>query len=267
MELFREKKDWETLPNLIQGTKTVTGTSSPVWKTLRKTVILKLGNAGRQNILLELVRRGSDTGFTMSSREFSKHIFMCFGRKAYENDFDEAHTEKALLYAEQAAALMENPEHAGNTSLAGDNDPRLSPEIMGILLELAAVRASKHLGGKDKGGKVASYTEKLLNTPVAFKPLPDTENGYILHEYLYTYIPILYGMNLAQSLQPGTKYAEELRSRAYKLSEDVSECRNRLVEWEALEKTKEPQEYPSPLRNKKNRPLYGLTMYDKLIGS
>lgn len=270
MRLMREKTDWEAIPNLLQGMKPVKRhmkISDRNWDKLVGGTITKLGNVGRQDVLLECLRRGSETGITMSSRDASNEVFLCFQRKAVENDFNITDTKKALSWVEQAVVLMENPEHAGSTSLAGEDDPRISPEIIGILLELAAVRVSKHLEGKDSENKVAGYTEKLLNTPVAFKPMPDTENGYKLHPWMWTYVPILHGMNVAQSLQPGTKYADELRSRAYVLSEQLSECKTRLEQWVASEKVKPPTEGSHRWRKKHEGRLYGLTMYDKLIGT
>ncbi|KUJ17495.1 uncharacterized protein LY89DRAFT_645016 [Mollisia scopiformis] len=272
LSMMREKKDWENVPSLLQGAATAMKSHSTLsgekWTYLLEQVLRRLGKAGRQNVVLECLRRGSDTGLTMSTRNLATRVFTCFGRKAYDNDFNAADTEKALLYAEQAAALMENLEHAGSTSLAGEEDPRLSPEVIGTLLQLAAVRASKHLQGKDEEGKVASYSEKLLNTPTAFTPLPETENGQELHPWMWTYVPILHGMNLAQSLQPGTKNAEELRSKAYVLSEQVSECKARLEQWDAFEKLKPPKENLNRRQKRtSNEPLYGLVMYDKLIGT
>lgn len=229
-----------------------------------------MGAAGYQEVLLECVRRGADTGITMNSRDSATQIIYNTARKATDNDFDALHTRKALLWAEQAVDLMEKPEHAGNTSLSGEDDPRICPEIIGILLQLAAARVSMHLEGKDTERKVSSYTEKFLNTPIELKPLPDTEDGYVLNPWMWIHVPVLHGMNMAHSLQPGTKYAEELRSRAYTLSEQVSECKDRLEQYQALEEADrrdiEGNQNPKQRRKSGGR-LYGLELYDKMIGT
>lgn len=199
----------------------------------------------------------------MNSRRISEKIFLSFHQKAYENDFNVADTKKALSWAEQASVLMENPEHAGNLYRAGENDPRASPEIIGILLELAAVQVSKHLNGKDTENKVSSYTEKLLSTQVALTPIPEMENdkdGHELHQWMLLHVPVLHGMKLAQTLQPGTKHADELRSRIQELSMEMSLCKRQLKGWKMFDMAKLP-----PGENL--GPLYGLTVYEKLIGT
>jgi hypothetical protein len=272
LNLMREKKDWDNIPNLLRGIKIATGSgfSERRRHQMMLQVVTRLGRVGHQEVLLECVRRGADTGITLSSRDFATHVISNIARKASDNDFNALDTRRALLWAEQAVDLMEKPEHAGSTSLAGEDDPRISPEIMGIMLQLAAVRVSKHLEGKDTERKVASYTEKLLNTPIPLRQLPDSEDGYVLNPWMWTHVPVLHGMNLAQSLQPGSKYAEQLRSKAYTLSEQVSECRDRLEQWQAIEEAsqKDIEANQNPGQRRKNGGrLYSLKLYDKMIGT
>ncbi|KAF8851367.1 hypothetical protein BDZ45DRAFT_631770 [Acephala macrosclerotiorum] len=252
VELMKEKRDWDNLPNLLKGLKTAAGLGlTNTWKPVLRKVASRLGNAGRQDVLLECLRRGSETGITLSSRNFATTIITQFHRKAVDSDFNPQETKKAFSWAEQAAVLMENPEHAGNTNLAGEDDPRTSPEVIGILLDLAAVNCSKNLSGKDEDNKVASYAEKFLNTPVALKPVPDVKgrDGYGLNRWLWTGVPILHSLNLAQSiLGPKSKYADELRSRAATVGAQVEDCKTRLEQWK-----------------RKNRHLYGTELYKKLV--
>jgi hypothetical protein len=263
VELMQEKRDWDNLPNLLQGMKTAAGLrSSRRWHPTLEKVISRLGRAGRQEVLLECLRRGSETGITMNSRQFATDIFTQFHRKAVDNDFNPQDTKKAFSWAEQAAVVMENPEHAGSTNLAGEDDPRTSPEVIGILLDLAAVNSSKNLAGKDDGNKVASYAEKFLNTPVALKPLP--ADGFDINRWMWVQVPILHGLNLAQTiLGPKSKYADELRSRAAALGAQVEEAKTRLELWQA---TRPPKPVSASGGFKRTEgPKYGLELYMKLI--
>lgn len=252
IELMKEKRDWDNLPNLLKGLKTAGELRlTNTWKPTLRKVVSRLGTAGRQDVLLECLRRGSETGITLSSRSFATGIFTQFHRKAFNSDFSPQDTKKAFSWAEQVAVLMENPEHAGNTNLAGEDDPRTSPEIIGVLLDLAAVNCSKNLGGKDEDNKVASYTEKFLSTPVALKPVPDVKGraGHDLNRWLWSAVPVLHGLNLAQIiLGPKSKYADELRSQAATVGAQVEDCKTRLEQWK-----------------RKEGPFYGLELYKKLI--
>jgi len=102
---------------------------------------------------------------------------------------------------------------------------------------------------------------------VAFKPVPETDNGYVLHPWMWTYVPILHGMTLAQTLlEPGSKYANELKTRATALRAQVLDCKTRLQKWEAHQKAN-PTPPESRGRKREQRPLYGVTMFEKTMGT
>lgn len=213
MSLMTEKKDWDNLPRLLHGLNNakVLKLEKKKYQARKSTIARKAGQAGRQDVLLECIRRSHVTGMTLREPEFVAQVMFWLQMKALQSDWEAEDTSKALKWTELIITMMEDPKHTGG-SLVGVEDPRTKADVIGVLLELAAVRASKHLGGEDKDGKVAKYAEMFLdslNSPVSsssFEPHVGEEtggfrkpdpHGKALSRWMSTHTPILFGMKEA----------------------------------------------------------------------
>ncbi|KAE9364485.1 hypothetical protein N431DRAFT_354271 [Stipitochalara longipes BDJ] len=246
--LMKDKRDWANLPNLLEGLKT----SGANMRTsdIKVTLLNKIMAAGRQEALLECLRRVEDTGIQLRDPDFVTRVMLAMQRRAFDTDWHEHETAKALKWAEMVVELMESPWHAGSRILVGDNDPRLQPEVIGILLELAAVRAVKHLESRDEDGKVAEYGAKLLGTPLEFRT-PAEEVEYELNPWLWAHVPVLHGINEAlKVLEPSSAVAEGLQKKGEVLDAMLSTYYEKLAY----------------LPSKVGRKLMGLQIYEKLLG-
>jgi hypothetical protein len=227
LELMQEKSDWDNLPNLLQGFKTagVRLYTSDLLKIVRTA-----GKAGRQDVILECIRRAGTTGFKSKNPELVQQVLWWFQHKALVSDWSAEETKKALSWAEMLVVLLENPTHSGAKVIQGETDPRVRPEVIGILLQLAAVRASKHLNGKDEDGKVAEYSQKLLGTSLDLGT-PKTETHHELNPWISKAVPVLQGIRVARTaLDPASKVAKDLKERSAELEQQVSAYRNTLAE-------------------------------------
>jgi hypothetical protein len=248
MTLMKDKKDWANLPNLLQGLK-VAGTNTNS-EHVKGAVVTNCMAAGRQEVLLECLRRVKDTGMQLKEPRFVVRIMLAMQRRAFSTDFHEHETAKALKWAEMVVALMEDPKHAGNKVLAGENDPRLQPEVIGILLELAAVRAVKHLESRDVDGKVAEYGARLVGTRLEFKT-PAEETEYELNPWLVAHVQVLHGIYEAlKVLESSSAVAEGLQKKGEVLDVMVSTYYEKLAS----------------IASKNQKQLFGLQMHEKLLG-
>jgi len=249
VKLMQEKKDWDNLPNLLQGLRHTGFKTQSL--DIKEKVVRKATQAGRQEVILECLRRVADTGMSMNEPEFAATVLLSMHRKAMDSDWHEHQTAKALSWAEMVVALMEHPQHAGNRKLDGENDPRLQPDVIGILLDLAAVRAVKHSESRDIDGKVAEYAVRLLGTPLEFKK-PADEGDYGLNTWLSTHVPVLHGMYEAlKVLDPSSDVAIRLNAKSEELDTMVSNYKERLSE----------------IVSGKEKSFLGLLTYEKLLGS
>ncbi|TGO69640.1 hypothetical protein BOTNAR_0008g00050 [Botryotinia narcissicola] len=165
LNLMMEKKDWDNLPQFLEGHRDC---RRPLAHALYCQMIRRAGLVGRIDAVIEAARRVRYTGFRLNDEEVVLQMMYWIYYKAQVSGFEEHETKQALAWAEVVADLLEDPRHAGDKGpllAEGANDVRALPEVIGILLQLAAVRAVKHTDGKDLDGKVATYATRLLGTP------------------------------------------------------------------------------------------------------
>jgi hypothetical protein len=248
MSLMKDKKDWANLPNLLAGLNT-SGANMSASK-VKSMILSKILAAGRQETLLECLRRGEVTGIQLKDPDFVTRVLLTMQMRAFRADWHEHETAKALKWAEMVVELMEDPKHAGSRFLAGENDPRLQPAVIGLLLELAAVRSVKHLESRDVDGKVAEYGARLLGTLLEFKtPAEETINE--LNSWLWTHAPVLHGIYEAlKVLESSSAVAEGLQKKGEELDVMVSTYHEKLAS----------------LASKDGKQLMGLQVYEKLLG-
>jgi hypothetical protein len=257
LDLMEERGDYENLIGLLEGMNRAKG------KVLKRQYYGKiarvLAHAGRQDILLECVRQASRTGFTLNVHDRAIQVLAAMSQMAY-SDLDAAKTEKAFRWTEQILDLMEEPIH---TPESGSRlDMRKEPTVLGRVLELAAMRASKHQGGKDVDGKVEYYSKKVLGSIKDLAPLPttpeatETEEMAVhlwrpLNHWLGAALCLLHGMKVAQEvLGPTSEVGMQLKEKATVLEIDVNSA------YESLSN--------SPWA--KTNPRSSLLLYDKFLG-
>ncbi|KAG9242931.1 hypothetical protein BJ878DRAFT_543786 [Calycina marina] len=210
-QMMKDKKDWANLPAIFIG---AAGIKFPVNTVLKQRIVAAAVLNGRSDIILECIRQKTFTKEEYST--IASRLIFELQNQALACDWEEEYTEKALVTAESALAFLDEKHYHVKTK---STDLRGRPEIVGQVLELAAVRASKHLGGKDVDRKVETYAKALLST---------LENGIGKHRrdehFLKNLVPVFYGMKLAQTvLKPGSPIVSQLEAKAAGLETELHE--------------------------------------------
>ncbi|KAI9729661.1 MAG: hypothetical protein M1818_008414 [Claussenomyces sp. TS43310] len=248
--LMKDKKDWDNLPIFFEGLKTAKRTI----KTCHlEKVVRKAGNAGRQDTILECARRVSKTGFALKDAGLVREIMWWLQYKAASSTWDPSQTQKALSMAEQVAILLEDERHSGQRVVKGIQDVKIRPEVVGILLELAAAHA-KQKGTGDADGKVTTYADKLISIMKDDRDLRTAlpvEDGWdARNNWLRFVSPIIYGLRTAGEVLENASTRKELFAIASILGDRAAKERELLVGGKAAEKTS-----------------LGLWAYTNLVGS
>lgn len=267
VDLMKEKKDWDQVPVLLQGLKNAGSSLKMEWLLI---LIRKAAVAGRMDVMIECARRVDATGFRLNDPELMSALMWGIQCKAITSEFDTKETKKALAWAEMLLVIMEEDKHAGRRVIL-KSDPRRRLEVVGALLQLAAVRAIRHLDSKDEHGMVEKYAERALVASLGLEPPLDDEQTLdsqttageqaakdsrirLLIErnaWLRSAVPILHGMKVAQPiLDLASPVTGELKAKADALEAIVNSQRELLLK-EGLNKEK---------------PLFGLFLYDQLLG-
>jgi hypothetical protein len=232
LDLMQDKRDWDNLPRFLEG---LHNAGRQMHNLAPFAVVKKAANAGRLDVVLECARRVSSTGFRLKDAVLVNEIVWRIQEKAMLSGWNAKETKQALTWVEMVSVLLEDERHAGSRAVNGGADPRVQPDLVGILLQLAAVRAAQHLDGKDEDGKVAEYAKRFLGLRQGgLEPPTKTANTpdevHAANHWLGSMLPILHGMKVAQTvLDPASEVAVELKAKATGLQELVSQQRDMVI--------------------------------------
>lgn len=229
IQLMEEKRDWDRLPNLLQGLRSA---GRILKKPYSLMIIRRAAAAGRMDVMLECARRVKDTGVRLNDPDLVARIMWGFQYKAIKSGFTKNDTKKALSWAEMILLMLEEERHTGGPL---KDDPRTKLEVIGAPLQLAAVRASRHLNRNDEGGLVAKYAERILRTSLLYEAPGASsveEHSSKLGQtrfWLLNAIPTLHGMRVAQTvLGANPDLAKQLKAFADALQVTVDAQRSSL---------------------------------------
>lgn len=158
LEMTNERQDWRNLPPLLEGLYQTNMKMRPKWLHM---LVNKAFTDGMLPVVIQCLQQVKTNGMTLRDEVLREKVMTFIRLNARNQEWSEEATLKSLKQAQQVLELMDEPEHCGNSTV-GPEDPRADPSLIGIPLELAAVRAKNHLGGSDKDGVVAMYLARLL---------------------------------------------------------------------------------------------------------
>lgn len=185
--LMREKKDFDNLPSIFKGTSNA---KFPIDKDMKQNIVRAAVNHGQSDSILECIRQKVFTNEEYGA--IASRLIWELQYHALVSNWEEHVTQKSLSSAEKAILMLYEDYYRPRKSAV---DIRGRPEIIGQILELAAVRASKHLGGKDVGGKVEVYAKSLLAA---------LQNGIGTYRrddhFLKELVPVVYGIKVAETV-------------------------------------------------------------------
>lgn len=218
-DLMKTKQDWLNIIPLLAGYK---NSSNPLSPEQKDRLVRKAGKAGRIGVLIDAAKRVDYTGFTLESPHLVTEM-------AWYAQYDGAKSKWAkitasLSYVEEIAFLLEDKRHGGGFVIKED-DPRVRPELIGILLQLSAVFAVQKRGSGSSPEdqtkakeKVKKYAERLRAVIEQGREisLSGTTSKYGEdHIFLYRMVPIVHGMQLAQKvLDPKSALTNWLKAQS-----------------------------------------------------
>ncbi|KAJ5562449.1 hypothetical protein N7461_001210 [Penicillium sp. DV-2018c] len=120
-------------------------------------IIRKVGEAGKLSAIIDCARQYKRTGLSLADTGIARRLFFELHQTAMRADFKGDETFKALKLAQDAATLMDSPEHSVRDAQV---DPKYQPFVIGTLLELSAACALEKNGAEEVDA-VRGYAEKL----------------------------------------------------------------------------------------------------------
>ncbi|KAF2455451.1 hypothetical protein BDY21DRAFT_66045 [Lineolata rhizophorae] len=160
LRLARTDDDWA---NVFLCAEALEAAGVPLRLYQREVLLRKACEAGRVGLAVGAFRRVGRSGFSLREAPLRAYVFAMVRRHAEAAGWEEEDTRRALGWCEALAEMLEDERHCGGSTSVGLRDPRAEPAVIAPLVELAGVRAERHLGGKDQEGKVATYALRLVH--------------------------------------------------------------------------------------------------------
>lgn len=224
--LMKTPADWQNIVPFLSGMQSSNRRlNDDRWEWL----VRKASAANALGPLLECAKQADRTGFRFNKAGVAKRYFFELHRTARSADFQDPALSKCLRLAEQAVWLMEDAEHVVRDPAV---DPKRSPLTIAVLLELSASRAMNNFSGKDEGGHVKAYAQRLLGVwpRVSFE---SATNWTDVDNMLQENVPVFNGMRFALRLKGISKD----QSIGPGLSKGVAD----LAGWIAAQKERAPE--------------------------
>ena len=154
-----DPNDWNNLPSLLRGLHMMGKDPPP---RVKARMVRLATERGRFGVILRCLNGANNTGLTLKDPEVLEQVIWSLRQIAQNGEWNEEATAKAIKDANEVASQLESDVHGTGRHLAQD-DPRRSPYVLGIFLELASVYAWRFKGGEDDDGKVKAFADRLLS--------------------------------------------------------------------------------------------------------
>jgi hypothetical protein len=198
-------------------------------------IIRKVSMAGKLSTIVECARQYNRTGLSLADINIARRLFFELHQTAMRANFDRKTSAYALNLAQQAAALMDAPEHSFRAIY---KDPKHQPFVIGTLLELSAavVLAKAQLPDtsiKAETAVLRDYAQKLDASWPRGKFENDAESAEENMLRVLENLAIYNGMRLSLQCPRALQVTESFQARCDQLKpvllEQLSKINNHQV--------------------------------------
>ncbi|KXT03486.1 hypothetical protein AC578_1545 [Pseudocercospora eumusae] len=213
--IFNSKDNsWENLPRLLRAiaeTNPKGKGTTPLTRPELERIVRKAVEQSKLSVVLRCLQPNAGTGISLKGPRLVEALIVGVRQTALRSNWEENHVAIALERFQELMSLFEREEHGGGKYLR-PGDARRRPEVLGTLLELAAVYTYKHGGGEDTNGVVKTYADRLLSILEADPQRYNADEfitikggtGYENHQLRYMSfmlsVPIYHGLLLAEKV-------------------------------------------------------------------
>lgn len=193
LALMEESGDWGNLPGFLEGLKTAGRKFEPgvFEKLVRKAV-----EAGKTGLVIECLKRVEATGLGLWDLGVAREVIWGATALALRGEWSKAAVEQGVRYAENVWNLMCDPKHGG----VQKDHPKTRPEILGVLVQMHAVKAVLSGEGRDEAGIVQKYAQMMLRHWHQAELGLEEGNWVDANHKMVIWAPVLHGIKRARKV-------------------------------------------------------------------
>lgn len=245
IQLMREIRDYRNLTPFMIGCR---NSRRLLTRNFIERAVRTACEQGEEVAIMDCLKPAEKTGLKLCHYNIAETLISRATWIAVDHDWTEQGVQEALDFAESLWIMMQDPKQIE----ARKPNPMNNLTVVGVMVQLHAVKALKFNGQEGAPGEVVEYTQRLLT--LWNKPTFSFEKGRSIDAdiRLRSWAPIWHGMKLAREVSGITKeMREELGTR-------VKEVES------ALEAAREFFQSNSKSDQKLNYDRRGVKLYEKL---
>ncbi|KAL8719337.1 MAG: hypothetical protein Q9225_003658, partial [Loekoesia sp. 1 TL-2023] len=250
VDLMRDGRDWMNMVALLRGLRL---SGRKVKGHHIQKIVRKMAETGNQGVLTSMLMGVNNTGVKLWGVGICREVFWGGVLKCVQSGWSEEGVREAEKLMETWWDMLSEERHVDKEINKLSGDPKLWPDIIGLVLWVRAVRSVLFEEKKDEDGKVKRAAEMVValwkNADLSF----NEQNWSDANNKLMRWAPVWHGMKMAQKvLGENTPLGRDLGGI---ITQDLEPTVNKA--WEVV------SSHANDTENAKRKPR-SLIVYDEL---
>ena len=165
-------------------------------------IVRRMGEKGGLGVVMEMARRVEGTGMRLGDVRVTREVMWGAVIKCIKEEWSEEGVKDAEKFIEGVWQMLSDERHVDRNAMGKESDPKLRPEIVGVLLWIRALRSTLLEEKKDPNTKVKKAAEMILATWKTANTTLDNDNkSWNNANYkLMMWTPVWHGMKMAKKI-------------------------------------------------------------------
>ncbi|KAI4262805.1 MAG: hypothetical protein L6R42_002021 [Xanthoria sp. 1 TBL-2021] len=199
VEMCKEGRDWVNMVPFLIGLKTA-GRKVKGWQF--EKIVRRMGEKGGLGVVMEMARRTEGTGMRLGDVGVAREAMWGALLKCVRSEWSEEGVKEAEKFIEGIWEMLSEERHVDRNATGKAGDPKMQPEIIGVLMWIRALKSTLFTSSKDPDGKVKRAAEMVLAVwdPKSANTTLDEKNWFDANQKLIMYAPVWHGMKMARKI-------------------------------------------------------------------
>ncbi len=163
-------------------------------------VIRRMGEKGGLGVVMEMLRRVEGTGVKLGDAEVAREAMWGGVLKCLQSEWSEEGVKEGEKFVEAIWQMLSEERHVDRNATGKETDPKMKPEIVGVLLWIRALTSSLFGESQDVDGKVKRAAEMVLAVWKNADLTVDDEGWHDANRKLMMWTPVWHGMKMARKI-------------------------------------------------------------------
>ncbi|KAL8912092.1 MAG: hypothetical protein Q9171_002880, partial [Xanthocarpia ochracea] len=197
VELCKEGRDWVNMVPFLMGLKTA-GRKVKWWQF--EKIIRRMGVKGGLGAVMEMARRVEETGVKLGHVQVAREAMWGGVLKCVQSGWSKEGVKEGEKFVEAMWQMLSEERHVDRNATGKETDPKMKPEIVGVLLWIRALRSSLFGESQDVDGKIKRAAEMVLAVWKNADLTVDDNGWYDANHKLMMWTPVWHGMKMARKI-------------------------------------------------------------------